>query len=258
MRTIVKHILLITAALSLVSCRKDTVTEKWVLAEYTCKSDIADQRFTYQYDAQGRLVQVKEETKGLPTVHVVYTYERNTITRYLLGDPTNLENWAGKIVYTLDNSGKVVKSVDELLEQVQIYSYSADGFLEKVTDGDGHVTQYSWKNNSLDKMMQPDGITVQYTYTSNESLGLLCVNITEKGDNNLAHLGYFGKNSRLLPAKMEDITSDGKAALTVEYNYTAFDATAHLTGYTETTSLSMAPLETKFTNTCTLTWKNLQ
>ena len=54
MRTIVKHILLITAALSLVSCRKDTVTEKWVLAEYTCKSDMLDQRFTYQYDAKGR------------------------------------------------------------------------------------------------------------------------------------------------------------------------------------------------------------
>ena len=258
MRTIVKHILLITAALSLVSCRKDTVTEKWVLAEYTCKSDRLDQRFTYQYDAQGRLVQVKEETKGLPTVHVVYTYERNTITRYLLGDPMDLENWASKIVYTLDNSGKVVKSVDELLGQAQIYSYSADGFLEKVSDGDGNVTQYSWKNNSLDKMMHADGTTVQYTYSNNESMGLLCVNISEKGDNNLAHLGYFGKNSRLLPAKMKDITSDGKAALTVEYNYTAFDANARLTGYTQTTMLSAGSLEAQSVNTYKLTWKPLQ
>lgn len=257
MKAFIKHTLLLVAALSFFSCRKDAPAGKWVLAEYTCKSDKLDQRNTFQYDAQGRLVQVKKETKGLPTVHVVYTYERNTITRYLLGDPTNLENWVGKIVYTLDNSGKVVKSVDELLEQVQIYSYSADGFLEKVTDGDGNVTQYSWKNNSLDKMMHADGITVQYTYSNNESLGLLCVNITEKGDNNLAHLGYFGKNSRLLPAKIEDITADGKVVLTREYNYTEFDAHAHLMGYTETTTVSMVPPETTTTETYKLTWKNL-
>ena len=60
MKAFIKHTLLLVAALSLVSCRKDTVTEKWVLAEYTCNSDMLDQRFTYQYDAQGRLVQVKE------------------------------------------------------------------------------------------------------------------------------------------------------------------------------------------------------
>ena len=107
-------------------------------------------------------------------------------------------------------------------------------------------------------MIQPDGVTVQYTYTSNESLGLLCVNITEKGDNNLAHLGYFGKNSRLLPAKMEDITSDGKTVLSVEYNYTAFDANARLTGYTQTTILSAGSLEAQSVNTYKLTWKPLQ
>jgi len=57
---------------------------------------------------------------------------------------------------------------------------------------------------------------------------------------------------------MEDITSDGKAALTVEYNYTAFDANARLTGYTQTTILSAGSLEAQSVNTYKLTWKPLQ
>ena len=257
-KAFIKHTLLLVAALSFFSCRKDAPAGKWVVAEYTYKSDIADQRFTYQYDNQGRLVRVTEDMKGVLTVHLVYTYDQNTITRYTVDNPVDLENWTSKVVYTLDNSGRVIKSVNVGMDETSIYSYSPDGFLDTVTDEEGDVSIYSWKNNSLEKIMRPDGITVRYTYTDKESLGLFTVNYSERGDNNLTHLGCFGKNSRLLPAKIEDVTSDGKVVMSTEYNYTSFDATAHLTGYTETTSLSMAPLETKSTNTCTLTWKNLQ
>ena len=255
MRTIVKHILLITAALSLVSCRKDTVPEKWMLAEYSCKSGKLDLLFTHKYDSQGHLTQVTEEMKGALTVHVMFVYDQNTITRYLVADPTDLKKWAGKIVYTLDNSGRVIKSVDEVLEETLVYSYSPNGFLEKVTEEDGNVTVYTWKNNSLEKITRSDGITVNYTYSNKESLGLLSANKTEKGDHDLAQLGYFGKNSRLLPAKIEELSSEGKVVSTEEYNYTEFDASARLTGYTQTTSHSAGTLQTKTTNTYKLIWK---
>lgn len=247
MKAFIKHILLLVAALSLFSCRKDAPAGKWVLAEYTYKSDILDQRFTYQYDSQGRLVRVTEDMKGVLTVHLVYTYDQNTITRYTVDNPADLENWTSKVVYTLDNSGRVIKSVNVGMDETSIYSYSPDGFLDTVTDEEGDVSIYSWKNNSLEKIVRPDGSTVKYTYSNKESLGLYLTNDNEKGDYDLARMGYFGKNSRLLPAKIEDVTADGKVVLTREYNYTEFDAHAHLLGYTETTT----------TETYKLTWKNL-
>lgn len=258
MKAFIKHILLLVAALSLFSCRKDASAGKWVLAEYTYKSDILDQRFTYQYDSQGRLVRVTEDMKDVITMYLTYSYEQNTITRLMLLDLSKPEEWDTKTVFTLDNAGRVVKAVEEDTQKTRIYTYSPDGFLVKVTDGENVISEYHWKNNSLEKIVRPDGSTVKYTYSNKESLGLYLTNDTEKGDYDLARMGHFGKNSRLLPAKIEDVTSDGKVVMSTEYNYTSFDATAHLTGYTETTSPSMAPLETKSTNTCTLTWKNLQ
>ena len=257
MKAFIKHILLLVAALSLFSCRKDAPAGKWVVAEYTYKSDILDQRFTYQYDSQGRLVRVTEDMKGVLTVHLVYTYDQNTITRYTVDNPADLENWTSKVVYTLDNSGRVIKSVNVGMDETSIYSYSPDGFLDTVTDEEGDVSIYSWKNNSLEKIVRPDGSTVKYTYSNKESLGLYLTNDNEKGDYDLARMGYFGKNSRLLPAKIEDVTADGKVVLTREYNYTEFDAHAHLLGYTETTTVSMVPPETTTTETYKLTWKNL-
>lgn len=257
MKAFIKHILLLVAALSLFSCRKDTPAGKWVVAEYTYKSDILDQLFTYQYDSQGRLVRVTEDMKGVLTVHLVYTYDQNAITRYTVDNPADLENWTSKVVYTLDNSGRVIKSVNVGMDETSIYSYSPDGFLDTVTDEEGDVSIYSWKNNSLEKIVRPDGSTVKYTYSNKESLGLYLTNDNEKGDYDLARMGYFGKNSRLLPAKIEDVTADGKVVLTREYNYTEFDAHAHLLGYTETTTVSMVPPETTTTETYKLTWKNL-
>ena len=257
MKAFIKHILLLVAALSLFSCRKDAPAGKWVLAEYTCKSDKSDQRNTSQYDDQGRITRATEDTKDVITMYLTYSYEQNTITRLMLLDLSKPEEWDTKTVFTLDNAGRVVKAVEEDTQKTRIYTYSPDGFLVKVTDAEGKVTVYSWKNNSLEKIVRPDGSTVKYTYSNKESLGLYLTNDNEKGDYDLARMGYFGKNSRLLPAKIEDVTADGKVVLTREYNYTEFDAHAHLLGYTETTTVSMVPPETTTTETYKLTWKNL-
>lgn len=258
MKTVLKHILLLVAALSFFSCRKDVSTGKWVLSEYTVKSDVLDQHFTHQFDTQGRLTQIKEEMKNVTDVYVVFTYDNNTITRLIVPDPSDLEVYSSKIVFTLDNSGKIVKSEDKVTGQSQTFSYSPDGFLEKITEKDGRVTVYTWNNNSLLKAEHPDGRTVKYTYSNNESLGLFSPDNTVKPESNLVNMGYFGKISRLLPAKKEETTQDSEPILSVEYEYTSFDANALPTGYTQTSHMKVGTHDIKSANHYSLKWTKIQ
>jgi len=258
MKVFVKCFLALAAAITLFSCNKENpFSNKWVLTQMTLSSEDREQVFSFQYDDQGRVTRATEDMKNVITMYLTYSYEQNTITRLMLLDLSKPEEWDTKTVFTLDNAGRVVKSVDEETQKTWFYTYSPDGFLVKVTDGENLVSEYHWKNNSLEQVTYAEGGTATITYSDKASLGLFNPISSAEKDEYLARLGYYGKNSRLLPAKVVRTFPGGINAYTVEYEYTSFDGNARLTGYKQAMHITVGDVDRVTTNTYKLTWSKL-
>ena len=258
MKAIVKCFLALATAITLSSCNKENpFSNKWVLTQMTLSSEDREQVFSFQYDDQGRVTRATEDMKNVITMYLTYSYEQNTITRLMLLDLSKPDVWDTKTVFTLDDAGRVVKSVDEETQKTRVYTYSPDGFLVKVNDGENLVSEYHWKNNSLEQITYGEGGTATITHSDKASLGLFSPLSNSDLDENLGRLGYYGKNSRLLPAKVERTLPGGLKAYTVEYEYTSFDGNARLTGYKQATHITVGTVDKVTTNTYKLTWSKL-
>lgn len=258
MKVIVKCFLALVAAITLFSCKKDnSISDKYVLTQMTLSSEEREQLFTFQYDDQGRITRATEDMKDVITMYLTYSYEQNTITRLMLLDLSKPEEWDTKTVFTLDNAGRVVKAVEEDTQKTRIYTYSPDGFLVKVTDGENVISEYHWKNNSLEQITYGEGGTATISYSDKVSLGLYSPISNSDRDEYLGRLGYYGKNSRLLPAKVEQTLPGGINTYTVEYEYSSFDGNGRLTGYKQATHITVGTFDKVTTNTYKLTWSKL-
>lgn len=258
MKVIVKCFLALVAAITLFSCNKENpFSNKWVLTQMTLSSEEREQVFSFQYDDQGRVTRATEDMKDVITMYLTYSYEQNTITRLMLLDLSKPEVWDSKTVFTLDDAGRVIKSVEEETQKTREYTYSPDGFLVKMTDGEGGSTEYHWKNNSLEQITYGEGGTATITYSDKASLGLFSPLSNSDLDEYLGRLGYYGKNSRLLPAKVVRTFPGGINAYTVEYEYMSFDGNARLTGYKQAMHITVGDVDRVTTNTYKLTWSKL-
>ena len=120
----------------------------------------------YIYDDQTRLKEVTNASGAA----IEYSYEGDELVQVLLTD----SNLSARVIF---QEGRVVRTIDFFGAEIE-YEYSANAWINKVTDAQGWQASYEYdENGQLQEVNLPDGGRIEYEYTSAEAGQLAGINI---------------------------------------------------------------------------------
>jgi len=184
---------------------------------------------SYIYDDNGNLTQVQRQTSTL--VQQVYSgsYTIDNLVNGITEPPINIQGQQpNPAVYAYDNMRRQQRVVDaegraytyaydalsriaQITDPTGVVSesrtYTANGYLESLTDALGHTTQYSYDGfDRLHRMTYADGTFEEYAYDANSNIS----QVTTRGG---ATIGYT------YDALNRTVTKSPQGQATVTYSY---------------------------------------